>query len=84
MKTATLTETEPVQPGWYWFLPNGKSPKSIKNRRAVIVLVGLWSPKIKSGNMYVRFQKEMHLVSQMGGVWSEKLEEPKAEGNRNG
>ena len=84
MNTTTLTETEPTEPGWYWFLPTGNSPTSMKSRVAVVVLVGLWQPKIKDRNMCVRFPQETHLVVDMGGVWSEKLDEPKAEGNRNG
>ena len=79
MSDTTLTLTKPTERGWYWFLPNGKSPKSMTSRTAVQVLVREWVlsvPEDECSDLCAIFPNSTHRVSEMGGLWSERLEEP--------
>lgn len=76
MSTTTLTETKPTEKGWYWFLPNGKSPKSLNSRVAKIVIVS----DFPAGDLWMRFNQMNFMVSEMGGLWSERLDDPEIQG----
>lgn len=77
--TNTLTETKPTEPGWYWFIGNGKSPKHLRGYVAEVVRVRQWvlyKSNIHGGNLCAEFTQVRSLVTEMGGLWSERIEEP--------
>ena len=72
-----FTETKPTEPGWYWFLPNDKSP--MLGSTATVRMVERCTVRVSEpqGGLCVRFPHGVFIVSEIGGLWSEKLEEPR-------